>query len=78
MPVDIVKFDMSLIIDLHNPKQRTLIHSLSKMMKDIGYQMVAEGIEDQELLNRVIEAGFDYGQGYLFGKPHPLSNSKRS
>jgi len=78
MPVDIVKFDMSLIIDLHNPKQRTLIHSLSKMMQDIGYQMVAEGIEDQELLDRVIEAGFDYGQGYLFGKPHPLPNSSIS
>jgi len=47
-------------------------------MQDIGYQMVAEGIEDQELLDRVIEAGFDYGQGYLFGKPHPLPNSSIS
>jgi diguanylate cyclase (GGDEF)-like protein len=73
MPVDIVKFDMSLIVDLYKPKQRTLIHSLCHMMKDIGYQMVAEGIEEQELLEKVIEAGFDYGQGYLFGRPKCLT-----
>jgi len=73
MPVDIVKFDISLIVDLYKPKQETLVHSLCKMMKDIGYQMVAEGIEEEVLLEKVIEAGFDYGQGYLFGKPKPLT-----
>lgn len=69
MPVDIVKFDISLIKDLENPKQHKLILSLCKMIKEIGYDMVAEGIEHTETHQRVFHAGFDYGQGFLYGKP---------
>jgi len=69
MPVDIVKFDITLIKDLDNPKQRTLILNLCRMVKEIGYEMVAEGIEQDETHQHVIQAGFDYGQGYLYGKP---------
>jgi len=74
MPVDVVKFDMSLIHDLHDPRQRTLIHSLTNMMNEIGYQMVAEGIEDEALLDQVKQAGFDYAQGYYFARPLPVES----
>ncbi|MDX2504130.1 MAG: bifunctional diguanylate cyclase/phosphodiesterase [Gammaproteobacteria bacterium] len=69
MPVDIVKFDISLIKDLENPRQHKLILNLCKMIKEIGYEMVAEGIEYSETHQSVVQAGFEYGQGFLFGKP---------
>lgn len=69
MPVDIVKFDIFLINELNSPQQRLLIHHLCNMITAIGYKMVAEGIEDSDTHKQIILAGFDYGQGYLFGKP---------
>ncbi len=75
MPVDIVKFDISLIQDLENPKQHKLILNLCKMIKEVGYDMVAEGIEYTETHQCVIHAGFDYGQGFLYGRPNENFNS---
>jgi diguanylate cyclase (GGDEF)-like protein len=69
MPVDIVKFDISLINELNNEKKRTLIFNLCNMIREIGYDMVAEGIEEVDTHKQIILAGFNYGQGYLYGKP---------
>jgi EAL domain-containing protein (putative c-di-GMP-specific phosphodiesterase class I) len=39
------------------------------MVKNAGYRIVAEGIETQAMLEKVRQIGFDYAQGYYFGKP---------
>ncbi len=75
MPVDIVKFDISLISELNNQSKRKLIFNLCNMIKEIGYKMVAEGIEELNTHNQIILAGFDYGQGYLYGKPGEQASS---
>lgn len=70
MPVDIVKFDISLINELKNPQKSSLIYNLCHMINEIGYEIVAEGIEDKNTHKQIILAGFHYGQGYHFGKPN--------
>ena len=71
MPVDIVKFDISMIrlLEQQNNEQYYITEEMAKIVKKAGYLSVAEGIESKTMLNRVIELGFDYAQGYLFGKP---------
>jgi EAL domain-containing protein (putative c-di-GMP-specific phosphodiesterase class I) len=72
MPVDIVNFDINLIRGLTQEPQRHIVHHLAHMIIESGYTMVAEGIDSEELLERVRALGFDYGQGYYFGRPlHP-------
>lgn len=68
MPVDIVKFDLSLVhlLGEENQRQRRLIHDIVQMVATAGYDLVAEGIESETLLARVIEAGFSHGQGFFF------------
>ena len=39
------------------------------MVRNAGYKIIAEGIETETLLNRIRAIGFDYAQGYYFGKP---------
>lgn len=68
MPVDIIKFDISIIQDLLDKKQRGMIERLAQMISEAGHQLVAEGIEDAELLAIVMQAGFEFGQGYLFAR----------
>ena len=39
------------------------------MIKETGHLLVAEGIETIETKEKIKSLNFDYGQGYLFGKP---------
>jgi diguanylate cyclase (GGDEF)-like protein len=70
MPVDSVKFDISLIRQLLTKnRQSIIIENLAAMVIKAGYSLVAEGVETEEVLEKVTQLGFSYGQGYLFGRP---------
>ncbi|WJW76626.1 EAL domain-containing protein [Thiohalobacter sp. IOR34] len=76
MPVDIVKFDISMIRQLSKGgRQQTMIGQLAEMIADAGYRLVAEGIEDATTLDIARRVRFSHGQGYLFGRPAPLVDS---
>ena len=74
-PADFVKFDMRMIrgIDRAGPRRRQLISALVQMLHDLDIQSFAEGVETQEEAAICQEIGFDYGQGYLFGRPLPVA-----
>lgn len=69
MPVDKVKFDISLIRSLDDPEQHHIVEGLLQMISDAGYATVAEGIETAEQLDRVRDLRFDFAQGYYLGYP---------
>jgi diguanylate cyclase (GGDEF)-like protein len=73
MPVDIIKFDISMIRHLDAGGQQGLIvENLAHMVVKAGYTVVAEGIETEATLRKIMQSGFSSGQGYLFGRPaHP-------
>jgi len=73
MPVDIVKFDITLIRSLGDDTHRRLVEHLLEFISSAGQATVAEGVEDEASLQRVREIGFNYVQGYLWGKPELLS-----
>jgi EAL domain-containing protein (putative c-di-GMP-specific phosphodiesterase class I) len=67
---EVVKLDMSLIRDIDTtPTKRKVVESMSRLCKDLGMQVVAEGVETLSELNCVLEAGCDLVQGYLLAKP---------
>ena len=69
MPVDTIKFDISLIQGMEDSRLQKLVEELATMLTDLGYDLVAEGIETYELMQKVKAAGFSFTQGYLCGKP---------
>lgn len=73
MPVDIIKFDLSLTHAL-DAEQRTrkIIESTAKMIRQAGYQLVMEGIETDKQLQQAKQAGATAVQGYLIGRPQPV------
>ncbi len=69
---EIVKLDMSLVRNVNRSTvQRRLIESMTSLCKEMGIQVVAEGIETQEEHLAVCRAGCDLLQGYRFAKPGP-------
>lgn len=69
MPVDVVKFDISLVQGLQDDSQRIMVTHLAQMILESGHQLVAEGIEDAATLEAARSAGFVRGQGYMMGRP---------
>jgi EAL domain-containing protein (putative c-di-GMP-specific phosphodiesterase class I) len=67
---EVVKLDMSLVRGIHaQPTKQTLVRTMIAMCRELGMQVVAEGIETPEERDAVAEAGCDLLQGFLFAKP---------
>lgn len=77
MPVDVVKFDISLIRSLDkDDRHSAMVESLVQMINKAGYRVVAEGVETEQMLKKIRRIGFSHGQGYLFGRPGSGANAK--
>lgn len=73
MPVDIIKFDMSLLRALEHgdSKTQTILLSTASMITAAGYQLVVEGVETSEQIQLAKQLGASHIQGYYYGKPSP-------
>lgn len=68
--IDYVKIDRSFTSNIApGASDMALCEAIIVMAHKLGMKVIAEGIETQEQLDLLIEAGCDYGQGYLFSKP---------
>lgn len=75
MPVDVIKFDISMVRCLEGEdRQRVIVENLAKMIGAAGFKLVAEGIETQEMLDNVTALGFTHAQGYFMGRPERLNH----
>jgi len=67
---DVVKIDISLIRDIDKDAvKQKLVGSLTRLCKELGMIVVAEGIETTKERDTCAEIGCDLLQGYLFAKP---------
>lgn len=70
-PPHVLKFDINLIrgIDSAPVHQRRMLKLLVEMTRDFSTATLAEGIETAAEAEVCRELGFDFGQGYLYGRP---------
>lgn len=69
---NILKIDLSFVKAMQkNKKSYEIVKTAIKLGQDLGMEVVAEGIENQEAMEMLINLGCDYGQGYYLGKPIP-------
>lgn len=70
MPVEIVKFDRTLVNSYFNDSKAKLVITKNvEMIKALNLEIVFEGIEDKESLEEVLKLDIDFIQGYYFSKP---------
>jgi EAL domain-containing protein (putative c-di-GMP-specific phosphodiesterase class I) len=71
---DLLKLDMSLTRDIHrDPARRALTSAMVRFAAEIGCKLVAEGIEVRQESDALAQLGVDFGQGYYFGRPAPVT-----
>ncbi len=70
LPIDIVKLDKSYINSKNNDiKDFSIVKFIVMLSHDLGFKVVAEGIETHGQLDYLKSIKCECGQGYLLGKP---------
>jgi len=71
--VNEVKIDKSFIDRITTDKNSVaMLEAIRKLTLAYGYELVAEGVESQEQIDILREAGYDTVQGYFYSKPEPV------
>jgi EAL domain-containing protein (putative c-di-GMP-specific phosphodiesterase class I)/CheY-like chemotaxis protein len=67
---EVVKLDMSLIRDIHKESiKQKLVASFATLTRDMGIDLIAEGVETADERDALLGLGCDLLQGYLFARP---------
>lgn len=67
-----VKMDRQFFVDNLNGDSRLIIKTVIDLIKSLNMEVVAEGVEDKEHVDYLMECGCDIIQGYYFYKPISL------
>ncbi|MCP5026827.1 MAG: EAL domain-containing protein [Actinomycetia bacterium] len=76
-PVDILKIDKSFIDGLghgHGHDSRVLVDSVIGLGRNLGLELVAEGVETEIQKQELLELGVIRAQGYLFARPMTIDD----
>jgi predicted signal transduction protein with EAL and GGDEF domain len=72
MPVDELKIDKSFVIGMtHHKDDETIVRSTIDLGHNMGLKVVAEGVEDEALMQRLKALRCDLAQGYHLSRPLP-------
>ena len=75
LPACEVKIDRSLVTDLlTHTDDRIIVKTTIDMCHNLGYRVVAEGVEDRETLELLRDMECDMIQGYVLARPQPLAD----
>jgi diguanylate cyclase (GGDEF)-like protein len=72
LPVHTIKIDRSFVLDMsENASDATIVRSTIDLGRNLGLEVVAEGVETQETWDALRRHGCTLAQGYLISKPLP-------
>jgi EAL domain-containing protein (putative c-di-GMP-specific phosphodiesterase class I) len=69
-PVEEIKIDRSFVKEMvHNASDCSIVQATVSLVRDLGKRSVAEGVEDRETHDLLIQLGCDQAQGYYLRRP---------
>ena len=69
-----VKIDGSFVRDIQSDRNsKATVKGIVELAEGLGIETVAEYVENAQIAQEVRRLGVDYAQGYVFGKPAPLT-----
>ncbi len=74
LPIDYLKIDGSFIRNLAvDSVNQAMVAAMIELSRSLNFRIVAEQVEDQLSLDTVTDMGIDFVQGFIIGRPQPLS-----
>jgi len=74
LPMDYLKIDGSFIKNLAGDSvNQAMVAAMIDLSRSLNFRVVAEQVEDQLSLDTVTNMGIDFVQGFVVGRPQPLS-----
>lgn len=70
LPLKIVKLDKT-FVNNQNSKMWTILQNTVRMIKDLNMEIVVEGVETEDMVNKFSDLKCDFIQGFYFSKPVP-------
>jgi diguanylate cyclase (GGDEF)-like protein len=70
-PIDKLKIDKSFVATIDTDREAPIVVAVVALARGLGLEVVAEGVETTEQLERLRELGCDEMQGFLFSRPVP-------
>jgi diguanylate cyclase (GGDEF)-like protein len=75
LPVDQLKIDKSFVVPSpSNETDRRIVAALVQLAHAVDLEVVAEGIEDADIMQTLISIGCETGEGFHFSRPIPAEN----
>ncbi|MCR4806283.1 MAG: EAL domain-containing protein [Lachnospiraceae bacterium] len=71
LPIDVVKLDKSFVDEMDDPQMWIVIKNTVNMLHEMKKDILVEGVEEEKTLNRFLNLGCEYIQGYYFSRPLP-------
>lgn len=79
LDVDYLKIDGSFVKHIaHDEVARTMVQSINQVGQTMNLKIIAEYVENYEIVEILREMGVDYGQGYEIAKPRPIEEVLRN
>ena len=70
LPVDCLKIDKSFVLTMEtDSSDATIVRSTMDLERNLGLEVVAEGVESEAAWTALRAAGCTYAQGYFISKP---------
>ncbi len=71
-PIDIVKLDMGFLRgEDHTDRGKVIISSVVKMTRELGFDIIAEGVETKDQADTLASMGCSVIQGFYYARPMP-------
>ena len=68
-PFDTIKIDKAFVRPNGSPSRGILLRSIVSMAHDLGMEVIAEGAETEADVAEIVEAGCEFAQGFVYGRP---------
>ncbi|HWF89895.1 MAG TPA: EAL domain-containing protein, partial [Pyrinomonadaceae bacterium] len=68
-PLNYLKIDRSFVSRLTTDNDNAIVRTISTLARNLGMEVIAEGIETEEQHQQLKMLGCEYGQGFLFSRP---------
>lgn len=77
LPIQAVKVDRAFVSKLADGSDspRTLLRTMLTMLSDLGLEITAEGVEDEQQRQWLLRNGAGQAQGFLFARPMAISEA---